>query len=603
MLSKYANRDFIKEHFFKKPEAMFRDIDDREYWESMAEILHERIKRWEADNSKNLYNPLLATDYMRFERDGNRSVYEDIYFHRRRALFTAAALEAMENNGARIDTIVNLVWMILEETTWCIPAHSLQAKNSDSLPATDQYVLDLFAAETGALLVWVYNVLKKRLDDVSKNITTRIIEKVKARVCDTYMEQNFAWMAFDANKINNWNPWINSNVILTVQTVYGDCEEAWRLMEKYLKSLERYYLCQPDDGACDEGVAYWGQSHIAFMEALYALYVYSDGAVDMFGDTKVSNMLGFFEGMYIGNGYVVNFADCPAKCAGIYGIIHKFARIIRNEKMLNFGKALFDEHGPINYVSESKFLRIFDAAEAECEYKNMTPVIPKLQDCYYDSVQVMTKRFANGIFFAAKGGNNDESHNHNDVGNFILYKNNKPFIIDSGNMRYTKYTFTDKRYTIWANMSEYHNLPKIDGCNQKDGADYKADGIVAEKDLFSMDITKAYDGGKNILHWIRTFNFLEDAVNISEEFNFEKETEVVLNFLTAVKPEVSNNCVTFTNGGENLKMYIDTERFTVNVEKIDTSTDINLNGTWGSCIYRMRLSFFSKGEKIRYSFS
>lgn len=602
MLSKYANRDFIKKHFFKKPEPMFHSIADREYWESAAKILYDRMKRWEKETFEDLYKPLLATDYMRFERDGNRSIYENIYFSRRKALFTATALEAMENNGVRTETIVNLVWMILEETTWCIPAHSSQARNSDSLPATDQYVLDLFASETGALLVWVYNILKERLDEVSRNIAPRIIEKVKQRVCDTYLNHNFAWMAFDENKVNNWNPWINSNVILTVQTVYGDCEKAWELMEKYMKSLERYYVCQPNDGACDEGAVYWNYSHMTFLEALYALYAYSNGAIDMFSETKVSNMLGFFESMYIGNGYVVNFADCSARYAGDYGVIHKFARITKNENMFNFGKVLFDENGQIENLSGQKGIRIFDAMEAECEYKNMPPVNQVVQDSYYDSIQVMTKKLANGIFFAAKGGNNGESHNHNDVGSFILYKNNKPFIIDSGNMQYTKDTFTDKRYTIWTNMSEYHNLPKIDGCNQKAGALYQAEGVVLEKDFFRMDISKAY-GGDNIRHWVRAFNFSEDAINISEVFDFEKETEVVLNFVTAVRPEVKDNCVTLINGDGTLKMYINTEKFKVNVEEIDTSTDKNLSASWTGNIYRMRLSFLSTGEEISYSFS
>lgn len=601
MLSKYADKEFIKKHFFKKPEPMFRSITDREYWESAKEILQDRMERFE-DELEDLYAPLLATDYMRFERDGNRFDFEKVYFNRRDALVIKTSLEAMEDDGTRMDTIVDLIWMILEETTWCVPAHSSQAKNSDSLPAHDQYVLDLFAAETGALLVWVYNVLRERLDAVSKNIGPRIIEKVEKRICDTYMKQNFHWMAFHNDKVNNWNPWINSNVILTVQTVYGDSEKAWDLVERYLKSLDGYYRCQPDDGACDEGVAYWHYSHITFLEALYALYKYSNGAIDLFKDEKVSNMLGFFESMYIGNGYVVNFADCAAKYGGDYGILYKFARITLSERAERLGKILLDENGRNESLISQKTTRIFDAMEAELAYKNMPTAVCDANDSYYTSIQVMTKRLANGIFFAAKGGNNNESHNHNDVGNFIIYKNNKPFIIDSGSMRYTKDTFSDKRYTIWTNMSEYHNLPKIDGCNQEAGAEYKADDVVVQNDLFSMDISKAYNN-KNIYKWTRSFELWENSVNVSEDFDFENETEVVLNFLTAVKPEIKDNGIIFNNDGETLKMDIDTKKYVINVEEIDTLTDEKLGASWGACIYRMKLGLMSKGEKISYSFS
>ena len=33
---------------------------------------------------------------------------------------------------------------------------------------------------------------------------------------------------------------------------------------------------------------------------------------------------------------------------------------------------------------------------------------------------------ADGFYFAAQGGHNAESHNHNDVGNFVVYANGKP---------------------------------------------------------------------------------------------------------------------------------------------------------------------------------
>ena len=53
------------------------------------------------------------------------------------------------------------------------------------------------------------------------------------------------------------------------------------------------------------------------------------------------------------------------------------------------------------------------------------------------------------MFVAAKGGFNNESHNHNDVGTFSLYVNTIPVIIDAGVGTYTKQTFGKDRYTIW----------------------------------------------------------------------------------------------------------------------------------------------------------
>ena len=47
-----------------------------------------------------------------------------------------------------------------------------------------------------------------------------------------------------------------------------------------------------------------------------------------------------------------------------------------------------------------------------------------------------------GMILVAKGGHNGESHNHNDVGSFMLYVDGEPVILDAGNMTYTAKTFS-----------------------------------------------------------------------------------------------------------------------------------------------------------------
>ena len=42
------------------------------------------------------------------------------------------------------------------------------------------------------------------------------------------------------------------------------------------------------------------------------------------------------------------------------------------------------------------------------------------------------------MYLSAKGGNNGESHNHNDVGSFVLYCDGKPAVIDVGTGVYEK---------------------------------------------------------------------------------------------------------------------------------------------------------------------
>src|SRR5690242_21194986 len=58
---------------------------------------------------------------------------------------------------------------------------------------------------------------------------------------------------------------------------------------------------------------------------------------------------------------------------------------------------------------------------------------PLVRDVWLSGIQVMAARAtagsAQGLYVAAQGGHNAESHNHNDVGNFIVYANGEPVLI------------------------------------------------------------------------------------------------------------------------------------------------------------------------------
>ena len=55
---------------------------------------------------------------------------------------------------------------------------------------------------------------------------------------------------------------------------------------------------------------------------------------------------------------------------------------------------------------------------------------PELGDYWFNDIQVVTARHKD-LFFAAHGGHNAESHNHNDVGDFVYYAKGEPIIIDA----------------------------------------------------------------------------------------------------------------------------------------------------------------------------
>ena len=93
----------------------------------------------------------------------------------------------------------------------------------------------------------------------------------------------------------------------------------------------------------------------------------------------------------------------------------------------------------------------------------------------------------------AKGGNNGESHNHNDVGSFQYLADGEDFLDDLGAGEYTKDYFSEKRYEIFCNRGESHNIPIIGDVDQKAGKEYCADRFELTKDRnILISFAKAY---------------------------------------------------------------------------------------------------------------
>src|SRR5258708_36903777 len=159
------------------------------------------------------WGTLPATVTLRFSRDGDRSEYDRINTERRQRLTTLVMAEVFENRGRFLDEIANGIWAISEQTFWGSTAHLSLQKAGVGLPDAREPVVDLFAAETAALLAWTDYLLGARLDTVSPRLRERIRYEVDRRVLTPPLErEDFCWVGFGARKIvNNWNPGITSN--------------------------------------------------------------------------------------------------------------------------------------------------------------------------------------------------------------------------------------------------------------------------------------------------------------------------------------------------------------------------------------------------------
>ena len=147
---------------------------------------------------------------------------------------------------------------------------------------------------------------------------------------------------------------------------------------------------------------------------------------------------------------------------------------------------------------------------------------------------------------ATHGGHNAESHNHNDVGDFLLYANGEPVIIDAGRGNYTARTFSSKRYELWFTQSQYHNLPIVNGLGQIAGRSYEATHVksnVTDKEAtLQMDIAPSYAKEAGIAAWNRTvkLNRVKNTVEINDDYALnQKPNSLQQIFMTVCDTDIS----------------------------------------------------------------
>ena len=594
----------------------FPTIEDRDEWESIpANIKNHYIS--EAEESLGFkWPPLPATIFMEFKINGNRSNYQALYYERRNKLVDLVLAEMMEGNGRFLDDITNGIWSICEETYWGVPAHLYLQRAGRGLPDISEPTVDLFAAETGALLAWTVYLLGDRLDNISQLISQRVRLEANRRILTPCLERNdFWWMGLiplheagvHLERLNNWSPWICSNWLTTVLLLEEDADRRTRAVYKIMGCIDNYMNPHPEDGGCDEGPSYWNHAAGSLLDCLELLYNASGEKIDIYDHQLVSNMGKYIYRAYIGNDYYINFADASAVLNVDPGLVFRYGQRIGDENMMAFAGRAADKQNYGNpRVSGNLSRQLLGLFSLE-EIQSIDPEPSLVKDVWLEDLQVMAARSnpnsERDFYIAAKGGHNHESHNHNDVGNFIVYLGGNPVLIDVGVETYTKKTFDPvHRYEIWTMQSAYHNLPTINGVMQMNGLEFKAQNISYDSgpynSKFSLDISSAYPEEAAVKTYMRTIVLNRDKnVSIKDRYVLEEYKEPIqINLMTPlVVDSKSEGEIILTSPGDNHKpviIHYDENKFDVQAEKIKIN-DGKLHNAWGNELNRIILTVSS----------
>ena len=582
----------------------YPEYKDREGWNSLTIGFKDEIIRNGEAALNYEWKVLKATDYLEFDKSGSRKIMEEPFFANNTALSNLVLAELVEGKGRFLNQISNGIWFSCEMTTWSLSAHIRGAqKENTSLPSYKENVIDLFSGDMGSFLAWTYYFLKNELDKVQPLISERLRSNLQTRVLDPYMNRSdFWWQAFNANPntmVNNWNPWCNSNVLNCFLLLENDPDKLAAAVYRTMVSTDKFINYYHNDGACEEGSTYWGHAPGKLYDYLQLLSNATGGKISIFDQQLIKNMGEYIAKSYIGKGWVVNFADAWAKSKSEPGVIFRYGKAVNSLEMQQFASYLFVSDDKKPYYNAGRDL--FRTLENLSSHKDLIKTKPSLSEAastWYPETEVCYMRNKTGLFVAAKGGNNAESHNHNDVGSFVLYLDQTPLIIDAGVGVYTRQTFSSERYNIWNMQSNYHNLPIINGVPQSSGSSFRSSSASfnTSKSIFTLDFAKAYPKEAAVKQWKRTFQLLPKGGLVVEDDFKLSETKIPnqLNFLTSCQPDISQNgIVTIEKDAIKLKIVYKSNQFEARVETIQIA-DKNLLSVWGNKLYSLSLNAKNK---------
>ena len=567
--------------------------------------------------------------FAEFRTTGNRTHYEEMSFDIRKQFVCLVMAEIMQGKGRFLPSICRgLHYFMEKEPWWGIPAHYPKAK-----PERDIQPVDLFNAETSSMLAWTLYMLDKQIGNKEKGLCDSVRKEIERRFLHPTLYEKQGWK----HNANNWNTWITANWLQTVlicgqahkkgeNGLDDECKAAFEGVKQCLRTFLKGY---PDDGGCEEGVGYWDCAGASFFESLFFMQFAPEEArlsLDAAQRKKVEAMGKFITTMYIDSLNFVNFSDAQAHNVPNINILFPYGEYLGNEPMkqlaayvgktfdyLEKPSTLFLRSG--NYPKLGRELMLLSMLG---KYQATKPVQPHTRDAYLENSQIMVSSNQDW-FLAAKGGNNAESHNHNDIGNFIVYHQQKPVVIDLGRDTYTSQSFSNRRFELMNCRSAYHNVPMINGLEQKDGKQYRASLVshraMATESTIQMNLEKAYPQEAHVDVWHRTLTLDRERnrVKVTEQYQLdslavENDEAATSGFDNSVVLMVYGQPQELRPGKIHLQdgavcLEYDAQSLLATIEKVKMADGI-MKTQWHDNVYRIRLfpKEYAPKAKISYRF-
>lgn len=486
--------------------------------------LVEEIKIYVDEILKEEIPQISYKSYMSFYKDGIRKEFEDIYFRRRKqlsALGLYMQFEGSEDTG-NLEKVVNyfneLLWSISNEFSWCLAAHLKYDK--DGFAEDPDKIIDLFSAETAQALSELLIIHEDKID---KSLKNHIKKRINERVIEPFLNNTWDW----ESQTHNWNA-VCSGCMGIVGLLIANEGKQKEIIYKVEKALKYYLSGFGDDGASLEGVGYW-----TYGFGYYNYYKALKGEIFDENYNKVKTIANFPNIIQISENTFVPFSDVPVNMSVATGLLSYLYKNynIKVPFVTKISSLDFDQCFRWAHLSRNLWW-----TTEEIFNKKPSDSVEFLEDAQW---MVLRK---DKVTFAIKGGNNEEPHNHNDLGSFIVAVNGNIVLTDLGAGLYTAGYFGEERYSYDQTRSYWHSVPLINNLEQIVGTkkceilNRKINNSNVELEL---DLTYAYPE-KLINSCTREVIYSKDILSIKDKFKSSNNILINEGFISSIPSKLIN---------------------------------------------------------------
>ena len=475
----------------EKPIGFGSPISDRNAWKKLAR--NDSFQKIITDAEKLLQQPIPDQPddlYLDFSRTGNRTRWQRVSGIRRGRIRTFALAECLENKGRFIPAFEEIVRILCTERTWVMPAHDRDLTNFNRT-STD---IDLGSSALAWSLATADYLLADKLSPkirriIHNNLDERIFEPYRGMV--TGKRNKNWWMT----GTNNWNAVCLAGVTGAALAVIDPPDQRAFFIAAAENYSKNFLAGFTDDGYCSEGLGYWNYGFGYYIMLSEMIYQATGGKVDLLQNSKAKQAATFGANIEIINDVYPAFADCSIRAQPssklMYFISRRLGLALRSWEQI-------DPVSPGGSLYQS-MMYSFPNSASRAPLSQGSSDGPGIRSWFDKAGILISRPGANSstqLAVALKGGHNQEHHNHNDVGSFVVVLGDKPLLLDPGGEIYTARTFSSRRYESNVLNSFGHPVPVVAGKLQQTGRQARArvvsQNFTDSTDTLVLDISSAY---------------------------------------------------------------------------------------------------------------